>query len=84
MTFVGHALDSIDWTEAHEWILLVLLLVGVLALVKWTVAAALWAARTIRAKHAAWAEARVSDTDVRVALMRIAEILERLDKEGRP
>lgn len=81
---VGHALDSIDWTQTHEWILLVLLIIGVFALVKWTVAATLWAARIIKARHAARAEARVSDTDVRVALMRIAEVLERLDKEGRP
>jgi len=83
---IGHEINTIDWTQAHEWALLVLVLLGVFTLWRIFFRVGMWAVsatgRRLQARRERRAPA-VSDDDLRQALVRIAAVLEELQGGGR-
>ena len=84
----GHALDSVDWTQAHEWVLLVLVLLGVYTLVSLALRAAVWGAAIVRerrearrARAAAEGPMAARDATLAAALNRIADVLESIEQK---
>jgi len=71
----GHAVSTVDWRDIHEWILLLLVLVGMFTLARlaWRIVTVVtsWVGGTVRSRR------RISDEQLAAALARIAEILER-------